>query len=101
MKIMGMMVFCGFYGYLCSRVYVKRYVTAYLCLSFSRTYVSFAFEVSAVCYRILLTEIVPPPVQYRRTLYVLVVSGGLPDIFWSDLVVSPLCSPSHPFTSGQ
>jgi hypothetical protein len=41
------MVLCGFYGYLRSQVYVKRYVTAYMCLSSSRTYASFALEVSA------------------------------------------------------
>jgi hypothetical protein len=47
----GDVVFCGFYGYLCSQVHVKRYDTAYMCLSPSGTYALLAFEVSVVCHR--------------------------------------------------
>jgi hypothetical protein len=70
------------------------YVTAYVRLSSSRTYASFAFEVSTVCHRILLTKIITTRMSVR-------FPGGLPDTFWGDLAGSLESSPSHPFTSGQ
>ena len=58
-----MVVLRGVYGDLRLRVYVKKYVIAYMCLSSSRTHASAAFEVLAVCHHMLFTKIVPSPVQ--------------------------------------
>jgi len=44
-KEKGMVVLRGVYGALRLRVYVVRYVIAYMCLSSSRTHASAAFEV--------------------------------------------------------
>ena len=63
------------------QVCIESYVTAYMCLSFPFTYASTAFEVSAVCYQTLLTEI-GLPLYSIDVLY----------MFWWSLVASRIYS---------